>query len=364
MRPVAASLHPTPMRLRLLAALALLARPAAAQTFPTDDPVIRRMWALGVDSSQTERLAHVLLDSVGPRLTGTPLHTAANDWLVRTYESWGIPARNEKVGTWRGWRRGTSHIDLLTPRVRSLEGTMLGYSPGTGKKPLTASTVVLPRFADSTEFVKWLPQARGKLVLVSAPLPTCRPTEDWATNATPASRARMDSLRRAALAEWGGRNVRGTGYSLAIGTGELGRRLEQGGAAGVITSRSKDAWGTIEIFETYNTTAPAIALSCEDYGLVFRLTEAGDRPTLRLDLDAELLGERPIFPSQSVMCSAALGSPPPPMRTTRPVPLSWLNSAWSPASTSGWSSVNAFEPTSPSSSPVQWPTRIVRFGFG
>ena len=48
----------------------------------------------------------------------------------------------------------------------------------------------------------------------------------------------------------------------------------------------------------------------------------------------------------------------------RPVPLSWLNSACSPSTTSGWSAANAREPLSPCSSPLQWPTRIVRFGFG
>lgn len=172
---------------------------------------------------------------------------------------------------------------------------MLGFSPGTGGKDLTAATVILPRFADSTEFVKWLPSARGKFVLVSAPQPTCRPREDWQTNATPEAKERMDSLRAQVTREWGGRNVRGTGYSLAIGTGELGLRLEEGGVAGVITSRPKDAWGTIEIFSTYNKRAPAIALSCEDYGLLFRLTENNQGPKLRLNLDAQSLGDRPVF---------------------------------------------------------------------
>lgn len=279
----------------LLALLIVGGSAAHAQSFPTDDPIIKRIWSLGMDSSQTPHLAEVLFDSVGPRLTGTPDLKRANDWLVSTYKSWGINARNEQYGTWRSWRRGYSHIDLIEPRVRSLEGTMLGYSPGTGARDLTATTIILPRFADSTEFVKWLPQARGKFVLVSAPQPTCRPREDWTANATPESKARMDSLRTAVQREWSGRNVRGTGYSLAIGTGELGKRLEQGGVAGVITSRPKDAWGTIEIFETYNTTAPAIALSCEDYGLVFRLTENNYNPKIRMNLDAELLGERPVF---------------------------------------------------------------------
>src|SRR5687768_10365813 len=257
-------------------------------------PVLTRIRTSALDSSRLEGLAHSLLDSLGPRLTGTPDLKRANDWLVKTYNSWGIEARNEKIGTWRGWRRGYSHIDLVSPRVRSLEGTMLGYSPGTGKKDVTASTVILPSFADSTEFVKWLPSAKGKYVLVSAPLPTCRPREDWATNATPESRARMDSLRARVGREWRGQNIRGTGYNLSLGTGDLGTRMEKAGIAGMITSRPKDAWGTIEIFETYNLRAPAVALSCEDYGLVFRLTESGARPQIRMNLDAELLGELPV----------------------------------------------------------------------
>lgn len=293
--------------------------PVHAQSSPTDDPIIKRIWTLGMDSTHVYQLSQALFDSVGPRLQGTAELRGANNWLVNSYKSWGIDARNEQYGTWRGWRRGYSHIDLVTPRVRSLEGTMLGYSPGTGKRDITATTIILPRFADSTEFVKWLPHARGKFVLVSAPQPTCRPREDWATNATPESKIRMDTLRAQVQREWGGRNVRGTGYSLAIGTGELGKRLEQGGVAAVITSRPKDGWGTIEIFETYNKKAPAIALSCEDYGLVFRLTENNQHPRIRMNLDADVLGERPVFntiaeikgtekPNEYVMLSAHFDS--------------------------------------------------------
>jgi hypothetical protein len=337
-----------------LTSLPFVAPPLAAQTFPTSDPVIRRIWTLGMDSSQTYRLSQVLFDSLGPRLMGAPNLKAAQDWLVKTYQSWGIDAKNEQYGTWRGWRRGYSHIDLVEPRVRSLEGTMVGYSPGTGGKDLVATTIILPRFADSNAFARWLPRARGKLVLVSAPMPTCRPPEDWAENATPASQLRMDSLAAETQAEWaparganvapGAGGVRGTGYSLALGGGTLGMRLEQAGAAGVVTSRPKltfripnpnappggrggfgggpngaGGWGTMEIFETYDTKAPTIALSCEDYGLVFRLTENSQSPKLRLNLDAQLLGEQPVFntvaripgtdkPNEYVMLSAHFDS--------------------------------------------------------
>lgn len=283
--------------LRLIAVGALLVAPAArlgAQSFPTDDPVLERIWVLGMDSSHTRQLAQVLFDSVGPRLTGSPGQRAGNDWLVKTYASWGIVAKNEQYGTWRGWRRGYTHIDLIEPRVRSLEGTMLAWSPGTRGRDVTAGLVIIPDVQDSTEFVKWLPAVKGKFVLVSPAMPTCRPTADWTEYATPDSKARMDSLRTQTTRDWAARLGR-IGYTLALGTGKLGRRLEEAGALGVITSRPKDAWGTYEVFETYDEKAPAMAMSCEDYGLLYRLTENHQNPVVRINADAQLLGEQPVF---------------------------------------------------------------------
>src|ERR1017187_5109137 len=247
----------TRLRLVPIAVLACLAaaQPLAAQTFPTNDPVIKRIFTLGMDSTQLYTEAHVLFDSLGPRLMGTPNIKRAQDWLVNTYKSWGIDAKEEKDGTWRGWIRGYSHIDLVEPRVRSLEGQMVGYSPGTSGKDMTLSTIILPRFKDSTEFVKWLPQARGKLVLIAAPLPTCRSQDQWNAFGTPESAAKMAAEVTAVKAEWtsarvnpnnpnstitgANAGVRGTGYSSALGGGELGVRLEDGGAGGISTSRPK-----------------------------------------------------------------------------------------------------------------------------
>ncbi len=145
------------------AALLLLAPPLSAQASFTSDPVLQRIWAIGMDSSQTDALARTLFDSLGPRLTGSPDQRRANDWLVRMYKSWGIDARNEQYGTWRGWRRGYSHIDLISPRVRTLEGMMLAWSPGTGKQDLTAGTIILPHFKDSTDFVAGCRRPRASL---------------------------------------------------------------------------------------------------------------------------------------------------------------------------------------------------------
>jgi carboxypeptidase Q len=300
------------------AAVILPASNARAQTFAKPEPALERIWRLGMDSSQVQWLALRLLDSIGPRLTASPGMNRAQDWIVGMYKSWGVDARKEQYGTWRGWRRGPSHIDLISPRVRTLEGTMIGWSPGTKAQSLEAEPILLPRFGDTTEFRRWLPQVRGKLVMLYPPNPSCRTTEDWTRNATPESAERMRAMRDSINRDWQARQ-RSTGRSMGLGSGALGVTLDSAGVAGLITYRPKDSRGAMEIFETYTTNAPTIALSCEDYGLVFRLTENRMGPRLRLNLDAELLGEQPVFnvigtikgttkPNEYVMMSAHFDS--------------------------------------------------------
>src|SRR6266498_3291353 len=86
--------------------------PPQPSGFIVENPVLRRIWAIGMDNSQLPRLAQVLFDSLGPRLTASPGMEAAQGWLGATEASWGVGARKEQYGPWRGWRRGKSHIDL------------------------------------------------------------------------------------------------------------------------------------------------------------------------------------------------------------------------------------------------------------
>ncbi len=152
----------------VFAAAALAATPLSAlnaqgaQAGASSDPNIARIWRLGMDSSHVKQLSQALFDSVGPRLTGSPGLLAASNWAIAQYKSWGIDAKRENYGTWRGWRRGTSHIDLMSPRVRTLDGTMLAWSPGTNGKPINAEVIVLPKFNDSTEFVEMAAAGKGK----------------------------------------------------------------------------------------------------------------------------------------------------------------------------------------------------------
>ncbi len=265
---------------------------AHAQTFPTGDTVISRIWSEAMEHSQVYPLAQALLDSIGPRLPGSPGNDAAVEWLLSQYQRWGIRVRKEQFGTWIGWRRGITHIDLVAPRVRTLEGTMLSWSPGT-EGPVEGDVIILPDLRDAAALRDWLPSAAGKFVLVALPEPTCRPDEVWEDLATEASVQRMRTAREAARASWSARLSR-------IGAPDpehAARKIEDAGGrpAAVLTSRWSEGWGVNKVFDAPTNTIPVVDLSCEDYGLVFRLAENGQGPRVRLAAESELLGEVPVF---------------------------------------------------------------------
>ncbi|HYE53656.1 MAG TPA: hypothetical protein VD996_02395, partial [Chitinophagaceae bacterium] len=131
----------------LLFAVLLISSTMMAQQ--KDSIMVSNIVKEATDNSQLEKLAHELMDVIGPRLVGTPQMKQAHDWAIQKYAGWGITARNEKWGEWRGWERGISHIDMVHPRVKSLEGMQLAWSPGTAGKTITAETVIIPEVADS-----------------------------------------------------------------------------------------------------------------------------------------------------------------------------------------------------------------------
>ena len=213
----------------------------------------------------------------------------ANDWSVSKYTEWGIEAGKEQYGTWRGWERGISHIDLISPRVRSLEGMAAAWSPAT-EGPVEAGVIILADVDNSTAFEAWLPKVHGKFVLISRPETSCRPQDNMEWFARPETLERITEEHEKAVIAWRERE-KNTGVDPRV----LPEHLEAAGAAGIIRSQWSAGWGVNKIFGTRATRAPVLDLSCEAYGLVFRLAENGQKPLLRVNAEAEFLGEVPVF---------------------------------------------------------------------
>jgi carboxypeptidase Q len=251
--------------------------------------IIENMIKEARENSQLKKLAYEVTDLIGPRLVGTPQMQNAHDWAVDTYAEWGIEAENQQWGVWRGWERGVSHIDMVHPRVASLEGMQLAWSPATDG-PVTAELVIIPDLEDSVAFQNWLSNVEGKFVMISMMQPTGRPEYNWKEFATEESFEKMKKEREEANEAWNNR-IKKTGLTPR----ELPAALEEAGAAGVVASYWSQGFGGNKIFGATTKNIPMVDIALEDYGMLYRMVENGANPQLRINAESKELGEMPTF---------------------------------------------------------------------
>lgn len=217
-----------------------------AQSQAPKDPIVEAILKEAQSNSQLQLLAHQLIDSIGPRLVGTPQMEQARDWALSKYKSWGITAEAQNWGVWRGWERGISHVDMVSPRVRTLEATQLAWCPSMGNKTVTAGLMILPDLSDSAAYAAWMPLVKGKFVMVSMLQPTGRPDDNWEQFGTRESIQKMKDQRSKMTDNWNAR-IRKSGYTART----LPVALEKAGAAGVISSYWSAGFGVDKIFGAY-----------------------------------------------------------------------------------------------------------------
>src|SRR5690606_5162303 len=125
---------------------------------------------------------------------------------------------------------------------------------------------------------------------------------------------RLEERRAAAADAWTAR-IRAAGVDGA----QLMRMLERAEVAAVLTNNWSEGWGVSKIYSAGSEVVPFINLSCEDYGLVFRLAENGQGPVVRVEAEAQALGTVPVhntiamipgreLPDEYVMLSAHFDS--------------------------------------------------------
>ena len=280
----------------------------------TKNAVIDNIMKESFENSQLERLAFSLTDSIGPRLVGTPKMQQAHDWAVSKFKKWGIEAKNEQYGTWKSWERGTSSIEMVYPHVRSLEGMQLAFSPTTKKNGLTAEVIMMPIFKSKAEFEKWLPNVKGKLVMVSQYQWTGRPQDNWKEYATPELFEKYKKENDSANDEWN-TSLQTIGLSWRT----LNKPFEKAGAAGLVWSNWSKGFGVNKVFSAGTEKIPVVDISMEDYGQLYRFIQNGMTPKLKIVTNSKDLGTAPTFntiatirgtekPNEYIILSAHLDS--------------------------------------------------------
>ena len=254
------------------------------------DEVVEKMIDEVYNNSQVEKLSHELFDVIGPRLVGTPQMKNAHDWAVNKYESWGIKSYLHEWGVWRGWERGITHIDMLKPRVRTLAGRQLAWSPSTSKRGVTAELTKIPQINNKEDFEQWLKTVKGKFILVSQNQITGRPDSQWEEYSTDESFEKMKKDRDKISEDWYS-NIRKSGY----GYRDISKAFEDAGAVGLISSYWSKAFGANKVFSARTDKIPNVDLNLEDYTMLYRMVENGINPTVKIISTSTEHGVVPTF---------------------------------------------------------------------
>jgi carboxypeptidase Q len=254
-----------------------------------DTNIINKIRTEVAEHSQMTTLAQQLMDDIGPRLVGSPQILKGNDWLVETYKSWGIAARNEAYGTWPGWERGITSIVMTAPRFDQLDGIQLAWSPATpAGKPVEAEVIALPLLKDSMALKDWLPKAKGKIVLISQPQLSGRPDASWKEYALEADYQEYLKQKEQANKAWNdGLKAMGTNLN------RIQMQLEEAGAAAIASSYWTGGWSANRIFGTKTKKIPHVDIRMEDYQMLYRFTQRGIRPKLQITTTSKHLGPQP-----------------------------------------------------------------------
>lgn len=113
----------------LLLSIPLIAMPVAGQI--PDLAMTERIKEEGMQRSQALDLFHTLTDVYGARLSGSPEHTAAAEWVRERFAAWGLSdSRLEAFEFGRGWSLQKLSIEMTSPRYMPLIGYPDAWSPG------------------------------------------------------------------------------------------------------------------------------------------------------------------------------------------------------------------------------------------
>src|ERR1039458_9794127 len=124
--------------------LALVAFGLLAAQEKVDQAVGARFRSEELEKSQIMRTLHMLTDRDRPRVTGSPNHEAAANWVVRQLTDWGL--KNAHLEPWEfghpGWSNQRASAFIVSPVQENLKFEVLAWTPST-KGTVTASAIQL-----------------------------------------------------------------------------------------------------------------------------------------------------------------------------------------------------------------------------
>jgi len=142
----------------------LCALPLAAQT--VDLSALNRIRDEAFNRSQAYELATELADRHGPRLSGSPQHREAADWVVGKLEEFGLSnARIEPFDFGRSWSYDRCEVRMTAPVTVPIVAVPSAWTPGTDGT--VRGEAVHAKLESEKDFEEYRGKLAGKVVLLS-----------------------------------------------------------------------------------------------------------------------------------------------------------------------------------------------------
>jgi carboxypeptidase Q len=281
-------------RLTLAALLSVLAVPwlAARQTEPVDLAVIARIKAEGQSRSQTAAMFTHLVDTIGPRLSGSPEYTRSAEWARDTMAKWGLAnAKLEPFEFGRGWELEKFVVEMVEPRYMPLVGYPEAWSPSTSGEVVATVVNLAGKTAEEAAALK--SSLKGGAILQSAPVDNfIRGDRVQPTDAPPVTTAVAPPPGRGRGGEGRGR---GRGETAATTTTPTVAQTIATSGAAVLLRPSRGEHGTLFVQAgrpaSAETLPPRVVLIGEHYNLLSRLTRQGIAVKVRVNVQAKRLDD-------------------------------------------------------------------------
>jgi carboxypeptidase Q len=228
----------------------ILAQISSGEMVAKFGPASDRLIAAATRDSAAHVRLGKLVDTFGPRLSGSASLEAAIDWILREMKSDGLAnVRGEPV-TVPHWVRGAESATMIQPRRVRLPMLGLGGSVATPTSGVTAPVLVVSSFEDLQLRAA---EAKGKIVLFDAPFTTYRETVRY----------------------------RVEGASAAARVGAVACLIR---SIAPFSIRSPHT-GVVR-YQPAGSKIPAAALTVEDTEMIHRFQERGERVVITLKMSA------------------------------------------------------------------------------
>src|SRR6187397_1605200 len=116
---------------------------------PVDAAANAKIRAEGLERSQAPAMFHTLVDTIGPRLAGSPEYKRSADWAREKLTTFGLSnARLEAFEFGRGWVLDKLTIEMIEPRYMPLIGYAAAWTASTPGEVIAPVVVVAGKTAE------------------------------------------------------------------------------------------------------------------------------------------------------------------------------------------------------------------------